>query len=47
MRIQIDLDDSIVSKIQKIADRDQRSRKNMIEMMIQKSVQSGNPKFYE
>ena len=41
MRIQIDLDEKILSQIQQLADNDRRKRKQMIELIIIKAVQHG------
>ena len=38
MKIQIELDGSILAKIQKLANDDQRSRKQMIEIIVQRAV---------
>lgn len=47
IRINIDLDENIVAKIQAIADKEKRPRKHQIAIMLEnlvnpKSVQSGN-----
>ena len=47
IRMNIDLDEDTVAKIQKIADKEQRPRKVQIQIMLknlvnQNSVQSGN-----
>jgi len=47
MRINVDLDEKTVAKIQAIADKEKRPRKHQIEIMLEnlvnpKSVQSGN-----
>ena len=38
MKIIIDLEDSIVEKVQKRADTEKRSRKQMIEMIVEDAV---------
>ena len=40
MRIQIDLDEKILSQIQQLADNDRRKRKQMIELIIEKAVRT-------
>ena len=40
MRLQIDLDEKILSLIQDLADKDRRKRKQMIELLIEKAVQT-------
>jgi len=38
MRIIIELDQSILDKVQKMADKERRSRKQMLELIIERSV---------
>ena len=40
MKILIDLDEKILSQIQELADKDRRKRKQMIELLIEKAVQT-------
>lgn len=39
MRILIDLDDKVIEKVEKKAEHEQRSRKQMIEILVERSVQ--------
>ena len=39
MRILIDLDDKIIEKVEKKAESEQRSRKQMIEILVKRSVE--------
>ena len=39
MKVVIDLDNSILDKVQKIADKERRSRKQMLELIIERSVE--------
>lgn len=39
MRILIDLDDKVIEKVEKKAESEQRSRKQMIEILVERSVQ--------
>jgi len=38
MKVIIDLDESILTKVQKMADDDDRSRKQMLELIIRRAV---------
>jgi len=38
MKVIIDLDESILSKVQTLADKDDRSRKQMLELIIKRSL---------
>ena len=40
MRLQIDLDEKLLSQIQDLANKDRRKRKQMIELLIEKAVQT-------
>lgn len=38
MRINIDLDDKTIKKVEEIADKEKRPRKQMIELIVERSV---------
>jgi len=40
MKVLIDLEQSILDKVQKIADKERRSRKQMLELLIEEAVKN-------
>ena len=40
MRLQIDLNEKLLSQIQELANKDHRKRKQMIELLIERAVQT-------
>jgi len=39
MKVLIDLDEKVIEKVEKQAEQEQRSRKQMIELIVERSVQ--------